>query len=643
MKTLRYSPILLLLISLLGLSAFALKESSVSHAERVRGLYLAGIDSFAQSVDTLSSALRDLSGSRQSIARARTAFYSARQAYKQIEFLVAYLDQLAAGKLNAPALPKVIDNDMQRTVLAPEGFQVIEEHLFGDDPASEKAALMALAERLPYRVRKMREFAASTPLEDRYVFEAMRKGILRVGVMGLTGFDSPVALNSIPEAEQSLLGIRGALAVYEADLTKRSRSLARQLDTTFSSAIYYLRAHRDFDSFDRMEFLKKYMNPLYDDMLAAHYALGYPTYAQASFYTRPVRYEAGNIFEPDAFDPFFYSPDPADAFNAKKAELGRVLFFDPVLSHDNRRACVSCHSPELAFTDGRAKSLDITALGELGRNAPTLVNAVFQSKFFWDGRTEHLEHQIEDVLLNHSEMQATFEAVIAKLQESPEYRTLFEEAYKGTTDTAITKFGITKGLASYIRTLVALDSPFDRYMRGQTEVIDPAVQRGFNLFMGKAKCGTCHFAPIFNGTVPPDYLETETEVLGVPATPDTLNPVLDSDAGRYSRYLDELYRRSFKTPTVRNAELTAPYMHNGVFQTLEEVVDFYDRGGGAGLGFDLPNQTLPSDRLNLTAAEKADLVTFMRSLTDTAGTTTRPGRLPSFPRKPELNGRQAEY
>ncbi|MDQ3394785.1 MAG: cytochrome C peroxidase, partial [Bacteroidota bacterium] len=143
----------------------------------------------------------------------------------------------------------------------------------------------------------------------------------------------------------------------------------------------------------------------------------------------------------------------------------------------------------------------------------------------------------------------------------------------------------------------------------------------------------CHFAPVFNGLVPPHYKETESEVLGVPASASKVNPEIDADLGRYKGILKEeahIYKHSFKTTTVRNVELTAPYMHNGVFQTLEEVVDFYDNGGGIGLELDVPNQTLPSSPLGLTDLEKKQLVLFMISLTDTTGMAVKPERLPVF-------------
>lgn len=141
---------------------------------------------------------------------------------------------------------------------------------------------------------------------------------------------------------------------------------------------------------------------------------------------------------------------------------------------------------------------------------------------------------------------------------------------------------------------------------------------GFNLSMGKAKCATCHFPPLFNGLVPPYFEETESEILGVPR--DKFNVTqIDNDPGKFNFTQLEIHRFAFKTPTLRNIELSAPYMHNGVFESLKEVMDFYNHGGGAGQGMYLPNQTLPSDSLHLSETEKIAIIDFMKSLTDTSG------------------------
>ncbi len=175
---------------------------------------------------------------------------------------------------------------------------------------------------------------------------------------------------------------------------------------------------------------------------------------------------------------------------------------------------------------------------------------------------------------------------------------------------------IANAIAMYVRTLVSYNARFDQYMRGDRQKMSPEEIKGFNLFMGKAKCATCHYVPLFNGSKPPNYYYQESEVIGVPGTADLLHPVADTDPGRYAILPKDFLKNAFKTPTLRNIALTAPYMHNGVFKTLEEVVEFYNKGGGAGIGLEVPNQTLPVKPLGLTAIEKKQLIAFLHTLTD---------------------------
>ena len=151
-------------------------------------------------------------------------------------------------------------------------------------------------------------------------------------------------------------------------------------------------------------------------------------------------------------------------------------------------------------------------------------------------------------------------------------------------------------------------------MRGDTSAMTKNEVNGMNLFMGKAKCATCHFMPLFNGTVPPNFAKTEHEVVGTPM--DAEGTRLSNDEGRYKYNMMPQLRNAYKTPGLRNVAETGPYMHNGVYKTLEEVVDFYNKGGGKGLGLPVENQTLPFDKLNLTDKEMKDLVAFMKTLSD---------------------------
>jgi cytochrome c peroxidase len=243
---------------------------------------------------------------------------------------------------------------------------------------------------------------------------------------------------------------------------------------------------------------------------------------------------------------------------------------------------------------------------------------------FWDGHASTVEEQMLHVTSNLQEMGNAIEDLPVRLSKSTAYLRLFEEAFPKQSN-PIDLQNIQKAMGAYIRSLAVFDSSFDQYMRGETSTIDAGVQRGFNLFMGKAKCGTCHFAPVFNGTVPPWYLDTEFEVIGVPDDKGRL----DADLGKYKLYPADKFRHAFKTVTVRNAALTAPFMHNGVHKTLPEVVSFYNKGGGTGMGLEVPNQTLPFDQLNLSKREERDIVKFLEALTDRR-LPKAPSALPPF-------------
>ena len=273
----------------------------------------------------------------------------------------------------------------------------------------------------------------------------------------------------------------------------------------------------------------------------------------------------------------------------------------------------------------------------LKRNAPGLLNSVLQRKLFHDGRSFSFENQASEVLNNPDEMHADFKAVALKLRRSREYVDLFRTAFRDTEDTLLTGRSILMAIAEYERSLIALNSRFDKTIRGHSDLLTAAEKNGFNIYVGKGNCASCHFMPLFNGTVPPEYVESEMEVIGVPGVADLENPVPDDDSGREAIIPMEIYHGSFKTSSLRNVELTGPYMHNGVFQTLEEVVEFYNRGGGKGIGLDVPKQTLIPDSLGLTEEEKSHLVLFMKTLTDTVNTAFMPVKLPFFEMDSNLN------
>ena len=327
-------------------------------------------------------------------------------------------------------------------------------------------------------------------------------------------------------------------------------------------------------------------------------------------------------------------PVPADnPLTRAKIELGRKLFFDRRLSINDTLSCAACHIPEQGLTNNELR----TPVGVEGRsvlrNSPTLYNVAYQEHLFLDGREISLENQVWQPMTAHNEMAApAIGYVIRKIRRMSDYEGLFEQAFDGRGPDILT---IGQALASYQRTLIAADSPFDRWhFGGQSDAVDKSVKRGFALFSGKAGCIVCHrvqedhalfidhqfhntglgyaasvkervpettrvqLAPGLFATVPRAAIEAVTQ------------QKLPNDLGLYRITENPDDRWKFRTQTLRNISLTAPYMHNGRFDTLREVIDFYDRGG-------VPNELLsPLIRpLGLAEQEKQDLEAFLHSLT----------------------------
>ena len=547
------------------------------------------------------------------------AYRGLRNSYKQIEFLLEYLDKEAVDRnINGAPLPKLEPKVAEHVVLEPKGLQVIDELLGAEE--LDLSALKFQSSLLVKNTRILVKFLGNRKFTDRQFFEASRQAMLRIMTLGITGFDTPGTLAGIADTQQVLQSLKSYSAYYQTELQNVQRTeLWSELQKYFDRGITQT-SKGEFESFDRLKFIQSAANPIYQTLLEIHLALGYETIKEVSRYLPAVNYEATSLFSPDLLDPFYYSSVPNDSLFKARAALGKLLFYDPILSDNNTMSCASCHNPKRAFTDGLPKSLS-NQRKPLQRNALTLNYAIYATGYFHDLRTKRLEDQFEHVVLSEDEFATNYTDIIGKLASSPSYSKLFDEAFPSQTK-ALRINNIDYALAAYVMQLNRFDSPLDRYFAGDKNALSSAERQGFNLFTGKAACATCHFMPLFSGTVPPLYNESESEVLGVPLRAE--KPwVLDSDLGRRNNGLEkekaDFYKNSFKTPSLRNIALTGPYMHNGVFNTLEEVMDFYNIGGGAGAGMDLDHQTLAPDPLNLTDKEIDALIAFMQALTDKGG------------------------
>ncbi|GGH25222.1 cytochrome-c peroxidase [Dyadobacter endophyticus] len=591
-RRLLFSIFLIIVIPLIVCLIWWLTSPKAAPATEVKRTFMQNIGSLDSAVSRLEADIR-----AKRPAAIQESFKRARIAYKRVEFISAYYSPETTRALNGPNIPEV-DDDLR--VNEPQGFQVLEEMVFPEVATDGYPAMLHAANVIRANVTRLRKVSETNDLTDSHIFDAMRLEIFRVISMGITGFDSPVAFHSLPEVAAALGSVQHQLGHYTAD-----NALATELDSAFNAAIVYVGKSPDFNAFDRLEFIKQYANPLSSSLLDAQKALGIPVFTEKRLLTPAAR----TLTDSGAFNANYFVNFEEQAMTTQRVALGKMLFFNPILSSNSGRTCATCHQPGKAFTDGEPKSFAIGFNGvRVSRNAPTLLNASFQAVQFADSRVTFLEDQASDVIRNPQEMHGSLPDAVAALRKQTESQRLFREAYSD----GVTESNLKNAIASYIRSLSSLDSRLDRHFRGAENTLTMEEKSGFNLFMGKAKCATCHFFPLFNGTVPPSYLETESEVLGTPATAE--GKTVDPDVGKFVLTKREPHRYAFKTPSVRHVALTAPYMHNGVFKTLEEVVDFYDRGGGNGLGFNLENQTLPFDKLSLTDSEKRALVSFMKIL-----------------------------
>lgn len=568
-----------------------------------------GLTDFKTRLSQLKSDAYLFSENKITLEDLRKTLRETRNSFKEIEFYVAYhYPEFTKTHLNAAPLFHIEAAGTTSYTLPPEGLQVLDEMVFSDEANEKKDEIKAITDFL------FNSYAS-------FYLSSMKNGIskgnnktlplrielIRIYSLGVTGFDTPGSLNISEEAEHAFTGMKK----YIQDDSYFKNYNTEKANLLFTAGIRYLSGNKDFETFDRIEFYKKFIQPLYQELGSwdgrADDLKEFSGWNPAST----------NFFSSDFLDPYFYTLLKNDEDNEALRKLGKQIFYDQNVSDNGKMSCATCHLPENAFTDLKSKSPSNVSGKTVLRNSPTLYNAVFAKRFFYDLRAFYLEQQAEHVIYNKDEFNTSYDNIIKKLNANPEYKKAFKIAFKKGN---INRENFSKALSSYVASLYSYESDFDQFMRNEKE-ISSDVKKGFNLFMGKANCATCHFAPNFSGLVPPFFNENESEVLGITAKPLSYKPLeLDADKGRINSAVKKenswIYENSFKTVTVRNIALTKPYFHNGAFGTLEEVLEFYNEGGGEGLGLKINNQTLAADKLNLTPKEIKQIIAFLNALTD---------------------------
>jgi cytochrome c peroxidase len=284
-----------------------------------------------------------------------------------------------------------------------------------------------------------------------------------------------------------------------------------------------------------------------------------------------------------------YLPAPPDnPITAEKLALGERLFAEERLSADGRTSCATCHQPQRAFTDGRRVSRGV--FGREGRrNVPSILNRGYGTSFFWDGRATTIEDQVRQAITGTRDLGLPTIAVAAdRLSHDATYAASFDAAFAAP----VSSDRLVQAIATFVRSARSGSSPVDRFLAGDTAALSPAARRGYSVFTGAARCSRCHAGPLFT--------DEEFHNTGVG---------WGRDAGRFEVTGLPQDRGRFKTPSLRDLALTAPYMHDGSVDTLEDVVAFYDRGGGAN-----PNLDAAIRPLRLSPDQRTDLVSFLRAL-----------------------------
>jgi cytochrome c peroxidase len=466
---------------------------------------------------------------------------------------------------------------------------------------------------------------------------ANRLFLLNLAAIYTTGFECPDTNQVIPELRSMLKDVK---EIYDAfDETFSSTPLSKEYLTVYDKTIDFVTLQpADFSLFDHYRFIKDYVNPLFrmNQQFITSYSVVTKNYNDYSLNNDCLSIFDKSLYAPQNTKGIYSLIEDKELMQEIKG-MGKLLFYDPILSANSSRSCASCHKPTEYFTDTtQATAFQFNHQLHLTRNTPTLINVIYNHLIMLDGKHISLQDQAKDVMHNEQEMNNDQKELVKKVMSCKEYKDAFKKFLKYTPEEKEVSIShIVSAITFYYADFSHYTAPFDDAINNK-QAIAPEVQKGFNLFMSKAQCATCHFVPLFNGVKPP-YIGSEFEVIGVPE--DSMYHKLSPDRGRYLINPAKETMNAFRTGSVRNSSFTKPYMHNGVFQTLDQVIDFYDAGGGAGKKLVVDNQTLATDSLKLSPSEKKELIAFIRSLDENIIFETAPVLLPKSNNK-ELNKRR---
>lgn len=554
---------------------------------------------------------------------------NARIKLKATDFWTRYLEPIAYRRMNGP-LPVEWETEVFEKFEAPykrEGTGLTQIALYLEEDNITKEHLIYLAQSALEATKTYEADSITNQLKAHdHFYLCNRLYLLNLAAIYTTGFECPDTARIIPELLSMMTEVNGIYNSFNQSFA--NKALPNKYIALYNKAISFVEGQsKNYTEFDHFTFIKDYVNPLFiqNQKLLNQYKVFSRNLIDYSLNKKEISIFNKEIYHGQNTRGIFHRVTDADAIQ-EIDHLGKLLFYDPILSGNNKRSCASCHKPTEYFTDtSTATALQFNGVDFLDRNSPSLVNAEYNHLIMLDGKHISLQNQALDVMSNPLEMGCAKEEILDKVLSCKEYEKGFKKLLKYTpTEKEVTLEHITSALTFYYSKFSNNYAAFDDAMNNQ-QPIAANVKQGFNLFMSKAQCATCHFVPQFNGVKPP-YVGSEFEVLGVPEDKDYTS--LSNDKGRHGVHKADEMVNAFRTGSIRNITHTKPYMHNGVFNTLEEVVAFYNEGGGAGHGLIVSNQTLASDSLGLSKTEQATLIKFMESLDEKIVFEDAPNELP---------------
>lgn len=621
---------LILLCAVIFLASFHSKEEN-----KYRQYYLSGLDNLISEQKNVLNNLKE--GNFYSDVGQQTIkknIESARLKLKSIDFWLRYLHPAPYRKINGQ-LPVEWEVDEkyerpQRRLGA--GLSLVQQRIATGIFAGAGAySTHELVNLMTVSIDSMEVYKADSVInilnKPDHFFFANRLFLLNLTSIYTTGFECPDADRIIPELLSMMKDVKKIYEVFDESFPKNK--IRKDYLTLYDKAIQFVISQPTInEKFDHFIFIRDFINPLFTinrEMILENKAVSHNLFDlyynnnAKSIFSKP-------FFEAQSTKGVYWTINDEKILNEIK-QTGKLLFYDPIISGNLKRSCASCHKPTEYFTDTTIKtSLKFDGINSLSRNTPSLVNVVYNHLLMLDGRHNTLLIQGKDVTTHKEEMSSNNYEIVTRVLSCNEYSKAFTKFAALTSQKKISIEHILSAVIFYYSGFSYNESPFDEAINNK-KTLATEETKGFNIFMSKARCGTCHYAPEFNGVKPP-FIDNEFEVLGTPADKETT--LLSSDNGRYGVFperADEMLF-AFRTPTIRNSEHTKPYFHNGVFNTLKEVIDFYDAGGGRGHGLNVATQTLPPDSLRLTDDEKKEIISFINSTTEKIKFENPPANLP---------------